>query len=75
MNIEEAAEMLRANANSSLAMEGWRRHEEVLGSYADHSNSTNSGFPQRYPVGNAQPSMSFPPVSPFTFYETNLITN
>jgi len=62
MNIEEAAEMLRANANSSLAMEGWRRHEEALGSYVDHSNATNSGFPQRYP---AQPSMSFPPVSEY----------
>ncbi|KRF85369.1 protein Gawky isoform X2 [Drosophila virilis] len=68
MNIEEAAEMLRANPNSSLAMEGWRRHEEVLGSYADHSNTTNTGgFPQRYPVGSAQPSMSFPP--------NNLMTN
>ncbi|XP_034112021.1 protein Gawky isoform X1 [Drosophila albomicans] len=66
MNIEEAAEMLRANANSSsLAMEtGWRRHDETLASYADHSNATSSGGfpPQRYPVGGgAQPSMSFPP--------------
>ncbi|KAH8376030.1 hypothetical protein KR093_005602 [Drosophila rubida] len=66
MNIEEAAEMLRANANSSsLAMEsGWRRHDDTLASYADHSNATNSGGfpPQRYPVGGtAQPSMSFPP--------------
>ncbi|ALC48141.1 gw [Drosophila busckii] len=58
MNIEEAAELLRANAN---AMEGWRRHDDTLGSYTDHTNSSNSsGFPQRYPVANA-PSMSFPP--------------
>ncbi|KAH8272446.1 hypothetical protein KR044_002972 [Drosophila immigrans] len=72
MNIEEAAEMLRANANSSsLAMEsGWRRHDETLASFADHSSATNSGGfpPQRYPVGGAaQPSMSFPP--------NNLLTN
>ncbi|SPP88999.1 blast:Protein Gawky [Drosophila guanche] len=60
MNIEEAADMLRAN--SSLAMDGWRRHEESLGSYSDHSSSTSSGgFAGRYPVGAAQPSMSFPP--------------
>ncbi|XP_030379857.1 protein Gawky isoform X2 [Scaptodrosophila lebanonensis] len=60
MNIEEAADILRAN--SSLAMEGWRRHDETLGSYADHSNSTSTGgFPGRYPVAAAQPSMSFPP--------------
>lgn len=63
MNIEEAAEMLRANVNS-LTMEGWRRHEEALGSYADHSNAPNTGgFPQRYPVSGTQPSLSFPPVS------------
>ncbi|KAH8395735.1 hypothetical protein KR222_007550 [Zaprionus bogoriensis] len=58
MNIEEAAEILRANANSSLALEGWRRHEETLGSYPDHSSG---GFPQRYPVSGSQPSLSFPP--------------
>lgn len=64
MNIEEAAEILRANVNSSLTMEGWRRHEESLGSYADHSNTPNSGgFPQRYPASSTQPSLSFPPVS------------
>ncbi|EDW83596.2 uncharacterized protein Dwil_GK13697, isoform C [Drosophila willistoni] len=64
MNIEEAAEMLRANANSTLAMEGWRRHEESLGSYGDHSNPGGAGgfATGRYPVGGgAQPSMSFPP--------------
>ncbi|KAH8269795.1 hypothetical protein KR018_008133 [Drosophila ironensis] len=60
MNIEEAADILRTN--SSLAMDGWRRHDESLGSYSDHSTSTSSGgFPGRYPVAGAQPSMSFPP--------------
>lgn len=62
MNIEEAADMLRAN--SSLSMDGWRRHDESLGSYADHNSSTSSGgFAGRYPVNSGQPSMSFPHVS------------
>ncbi|XP_017062674.1 protein Gawky [Drosophila eugracilis] len=58
MNIEEAADMLRAS--SSLAMEGWRRHEESIGSYSDHTSSTSSsGFVGRYPVSSGQPSMAF----------------
>jgi len=63
MNIEEAADMLRTN--SSLAMDGWRRHDESsLGSYSDHTSSTSSGgFAGRYPVSSGQPSISFPHVS------------
>ncbi|EDV33650.2 uncharacterized protein Dana_GF19039, isoform D [Drosophila ananassae] len=60
MNIEEAADILRTN--STMTMDGWRRHDETIGSYSDHSSSTSSGvFPGRYPVGSSQPSMSFPP--------------
>ncbi|XP_016967317.1 protein Gawky isoform X2 [Drosophila biarmipes] len=60
MNIEEAADMLRTN--TSMAMDGWRRHDESsLGSYSDHASSTSSsGFAGRYPVSSGQPSMSFP---------------
>ncbi|XP_017051370.1 protein Gawky isoform X2 [Drosophila ficusphila] len=62
MNIEEAADMLRAN--SSLAIDGWRRHEESLGSYSDHTSSTSSGgFAGRYPVGSGQMTYSHNPMS------------
>ncbi|EDW99326.1 protein Gawky isoform X1 [Drosophila yakuba] len=58
MNIEEAADMLRANSSFP---DGWRRHDESLGSYADHPSSTSSGgFAGRYPVNSGQPSMAFP---------------
>ncbi|KAH8335847.1 hypothetical protein KR074_006314 [Drosophila pseudoananassae] len=65
MNIEEAADILRTN--SSLTMDGWRRHDETIGSYSDHSNTSSGGFPGRYPVGSSQPSMSYP--------SNNLINN
>ncbi|XP_017467551.1 PREDICTED: protein Gawky isoform X3 [Rhagoletis zephyria] len=56
MNIEEAADLLRANA--TMAMD-WRRHEETLGSYGDHPNP--GSFPGRYPPTATQPTMPFPP--------------
>ncbi|XP_053969014.1 protein Gawky isoform X2 [Anastrepha ludens] len=57
MNIEEAADLLRANATMSM---DWRRHEDPLGSYADHPNPGGS-FPGRYPPTATQPTMPFPP--------------
>ncbi|XP_020716288.1 protein Gawky isoform X2 [Ceratitis capitata] len=55
MNIEEAADLLRA----PISME-WRRHEETLGSYGEHTNPGGS-FTGRYPPTASQPNMPFPP--------------
>uniref|UniRef100_A0A1A9V7V6 UBA domain-containing protein n=1 Tax=Glossina austeni TaxID=7395 RepID=A0A1A9V7V6_GLOAU len=66
MNIEEATEILRANM--SIGIDNWRRHDDSLGSYADHGNAGNASFPGRYAAQGTQPTMSFPP-------QSNLLNN
>ncbi|XP_054091644.1 protein Gawky isoform X2 [Zeugodacus cucurbitae] len=55
MNIEEAADLLRA----PISMD-WRRHEDTMGSYGDHTNAGGT-FAGRYPPTASQPNMPFPP--------------
>ncbi|XP_018799542.1 PREDICTED: protein Gawky-like [Bactrocera latifrons] len=55
MNIEEAADLLRAPISTD-----WRRHEESLGSYSDHTN-TGGTFAGRYPSSASQSNVPFPP--------------
>ncbi|XP_036223041.1 protein Gawky isoform X2 [Bactrocera oleae] len=55
MNIEEAADLLRAPISTD-----WRRHEESLVSYSDHTNAGGS-FAGRYPTTASQSNMPFPP--------------
>uniref|UniRef100_A0A1I8NHN0 UBA domain-containing protein n=1 Tax=Musca domestica TaxID=7370 RepID=A0A1I8NHN0_MUSDO len=68
MNLDEANEMLRSNLSMVSGMTGgmdnWRRHDDTLGSYADHNSAATAGggaFPGRYASAATQPAMSFPP--------------
>lgn len=71
MNLDEATEMLRSNltmVSASGGMDNWRRHDDGLGSYADHNAAVaaaSGSFPGRYAAGGNQPTISFPPVSKY----------